>query len=147
VDYKTKNNIVATGGQLINEQELAQINTALTQARTATAEAQARFDRVTQVLRDDNPDPKAAATATVTESLQNPIITQLRQQYLDLALAQTYRALYDNLQQRYMDSVQQQRFPRSKPASLHGPRPHRRKVPLSRSGCDSGRLSASTRNH
>jgi uncharacterized protein involved in exopolysaccharide biosynthesis len=111
VDYKTKNNIVATGGQLINEQELAQINTALTQARTATAEAQARFDRVTQVLRDDNPDPKAAATATVTESLQNPIITQLRQQYLDLAPAQTYRALYDNLQQRYMDSVQQQSLP------------------------------------
>ena len=191
VDYKTKNNIVDTGGRLINEQELAQLNTALTQARAATSEAQARLDRVTQVLRDDDPDPKA--TATITESLQNPIITQLRQQYLDLAqrealfaskygenhlavvnlrnrmqeirrsivdelnqiaaayksdydiakarentlekslaatvagsqtankaqielrqlesAAQTYRALYDNFQQRYTDSVQQQSLP------------------------------------
>jgi succinoglycan biosynthesis transport protein ExoP len=192
VDYKTKNNIVDTGGHLINEQELAQLNTALTQARAATAEAEARLDRVAQVLRDDNPDPNAA-TATITESLQNPIITQLRQQYLDLAqrealfskrygenhlavvnlrnrmqetrrsivdelnriaaadksdydiakarenslektlaatvagsqttnkaqielrqlesAAQTYRALYNNFEQRYMDSVQQQSLP------------------------------------
>ena len=58
VDYKTKNNIVDTGGQLINEQELAELNTAFTQARAATAEAQARLDGVTQVLRDDNTDPK-----------------------------------------------------------------------------------------
>jgi succinoglycan biosynthesis transport protein ExoP len=193
IDYKTKNNIVDTGGRLINEQELAQTQQALTQARAATAEAQARLDRVTQVLRDDNLDPKAATAATVTEALQNPIITQLRQQYLDLAqreaifssrygdthlavvnlrnrmqeirhsivdelnriaaayksdydiakarensleqtlattvagsqttnkaqielrqlerAAQTYRALYDSFQQRYMDSVQQQSLP------------------------------------
>jgi succinoglycan biosynthesis transport protein ExoP len=208
VDYKTKNNIVDTGGRLINEQELTQTNTALTQARAATAESQARLDRVMEVLRDDNPAvyfgsveaytgasamAKASATATVTETLQNPIITQLRQQYLELAqrealfssrygvnhlavvnlrnrmqeirrsmvdelnqiaaayksdadiakarenslektlaatvagsqtankaqielrqlesAAQTYRALYDNFQQRYMDSVQQQSLP------------------------------------
>jgi succinoglycan biosynthesis transport protein ExoP len=203
VDYKTKNNIVDTGGRLINDQELADVNAALTQARAATAEAQARLDRVTQVLYDDNPNaPRAwyspqrretANSATVTETLQNPIVTQLRQQYLDLAqrealfaskygethmavvnlrnrmqeihhsivdelnqisaayksdyeiakarenslektlaatvagsqttnkaqielrqlesAAQTYRALYDNFQQRYMDSVQQQSLP------------------------------------
>jgi succinoglycan biosynthesis transport protein ExoP len=204
VDYKTKNNIVDTGGHLINEQELADVNTALTQARAKTAEAQARLDRVTQVLHDDNPDTALAwystrmirgdsAAATVTETLQNPIITQLRQQYLDLAqrealfsrkygenhlavvnlhnrmqeirrsivdelnqiaaayksdydiakarekslemtlaatvagsqatnkaqielrqlesAAQTYRALYDNFQQRYMDSAQEQLLP------------------------------------
>jgi len=85
VDYKTKNNIVDTGGHLINEQELVQTQQALVQARAATAEARARLDRVTQVLRDDNLDPKTAATATVTEALQNQVITQLRQQYLDLA--------------------------------------------------------------
>jgi succinoglycan biosynthesis transport protein ExoP len=85
VDYKTKNNIVDTGGHLINEQELIKTQEALVQARAATAEARARFDRVTQVLRDDNLDPKIAASATVTEALQNPVITQLRQQYLDLA--------------------------------------------------------------
>jgi polysaccharide biosynthesis transport protein len=193
VDYKAKHNIVDTGGNLINEQEVAQLNTQLIQARSATTEAQARLDRITQVLRDDNADPKAAATATVGETLQNTVITQLRQQYLDLAqrealfaskygeshlavvnlrnrmqeirrsivdeltqiaaahksdydiakarenslekalaatvtgsqttnkaqielrqlesAAQTYRTLYDNFQQRYMDSVQQQSLP------------------------------------
>ena len=85
VDYKTKNNIVDTGGRLINEQELAELNTELIRARAATAEAQARLDRITQALRDYKTDPKAAATATVAEMLQNKIITQLRQQYLDLA--------------------------------------------------------------
>jgi polysaccharide biosynthesis transport protein len=198
IDYKTKNGIVDTGGRLINDQELAELNTALTQARAATEEAQVRFDRVTQVLRDDNPALKAAATVDpnspfVKETLQNPIIIQLRQQYIDLAqrealfsskygenhlavvnlrnrmqeihrtmvgelnqiaaaykseydiakahvnslekslaatvagsrttnkaqielrqlesAAQTYRALYDNFQQRYMDSVQQESLP------------------------------------
>ena len=81
VDYKTKNNIVDTGGRLINEQELAQTNTALTQARAATAEAQARLDRVTQVLRDDNPDPKAAATRNgygiVAKSHHHPVTSAI----------------------------------------------------------------------
>jgi polysaccharide biosynthesis transport protein len=93
VDYKTKNKIVDTrrwgtehgSGPFINEQELAELNTAFVQARAATAEAQARLDRATQVLREDNADPKATATATLPATLQNPVITQLRQQYLDLA--------------------------------------------------------------
>ena len=195
VEYKTKNNIVETGGHLINEQQLAELNTALTKARSAKAEAEARFDRVTQIIRDDVPEPTTTTTATVTETLQNPVITQLRQQYLDLSqretlyanrygknhlavvnlrnrmleirrsivdelkqiaaahkseydianarvnslekslaatvtgsqttnraqielrqlesAAQTYRALYDQLQQRYIDSVQQQSLPRT----------------------------------
>ena len=69
VEYKTKNNIVDTGGRLINEQQLAELNTDLIKARAAKAEAQARVDRVTQILRDDDPDPAAAATATVAGSL------------------------------------------------------------------------------
>ena len=40
VEYKTKNNIVDTGGHLINEQQLAELNTALVKARADTAEAQ-----------------------------------------------------------------------------------------------------------
>jgi polysaccharide biosynthesis transport protein len=205
VDYKKKNNIVVdTGGRLMSEQGVADVNAALTQARAGRAETQARLDSVTQVLRaaDTNAsgsidfyslEQKKTASSTVTDTLQNPIITQLRQQYLDLAqrealfsskygenhlavvnlrnrmqeirrsivdelkqiaaayksdydiakarenslekslaatvaetqttnkaqielrqlesAAQTYRALYDNFQQRYMDSVQQQSLP------------------------------------
>ena len=193
VNYKAKNNIVDTGGRLINEQQLAELNSALVQVRAQTAEAKARLDRVQQILVAGDIDPAAAATATVTDTLKNDVITKLRQQYLEydarasdwaakygaghlavvnlrnqmrefrraifnelqriaesyksdyeIALAredslqkslskivsesqstneaqvtlhnlesnaQTYRALYDNFLQRYMESVQQQSFP------------------------------------
>ena len=192
VDYKAKNNIVDTGGRLMNEQQLAELNSGLIQARASTAEAKARLDRVQQILKADL-DPAATVTATVTDSLHNEVIVKLRQQYVEydarvsdwtrkygaahLAVinlrnqmqelrrtmfdelqriaetyksdyeiaktredsvqkslnqivsksqttseaqitlhnldssAQTYRALYDNFLQRYMESVQQQSFP------------------------------------
>jgi succinoglycan biosynthesis transport protein ExoP len=193
VDFKTKNNIVDTGGRLMNEQQLAELNSALIQARAQTAEARARLDRVSQILGKDNLDPAGNDTATVADTLHNDVITKLRQQYVDLAgresdwsrrygynhlaavnlrnqmqeirksileelrriaetyksdfeiasareesvqkslaqivaesqntnqaqialrelesTSQTYRALYDNFLQRYMESVQQQSFP------------------------------------
>jgi succinoglycan biosynthesis transport protein ExoP len=193
VDYKTKNNIVDTGGRLMNEQQLAEYNSELIQVRAQTAEAKARLDRVRQILEAGDVDPGAATTATVADTMHNDVITKLRSQYLDydarardwaqkygpnhLAVvnlrnqlgelrrsiaeelkrtaetyqsdyeiakereksiqrsleqivtdsqttneaavtlhnlessAQTYRALYDNFLQRYMESVQQQSFP------------------------------------
>ena len=193
VAYKSKNNIVDTGGELMNEQQLAEINSDLIQARAATAEAKARFDRVQQILGTGDIDPDAASTATVADTLHNDVITKLREQYLEIEAreslwaakyganhlavvnlrnqmgelrrsiyeelkrtaetyqsdyeiakkreesiqkslsqivsesqttneaqvtlhnlqsnAQTYRAIYDNFLQRYMESVQQQSFP------------------------------------
>jgi succinoglycan biosynthesis transport protein ExoP len=177
----------------MNEQQLAELNSALIQARAQTAETKARLDRVQQILGGDDLDPAASAAATVTDTLKNDVIIKLRQQYLEysgkvadwtvkyganhLAVinlrnqmrelrrsivdelrriaetyksdyeiaktrqdsvqksldqiviesqttneaqiilhdlessAQTYRALYDNFLQRYMESVQQQSFP------------------------------------
>jgi polysaccharide biosynthesis transport protein len=195
VDYKTKNNIIDSGGKLINEQQLAELNSSLIKARADAVEAQARLDRVTIILRNDDLDPSASEVATVTDTLHNPIITTLRQQYLETtrrealyasrygqdhlsvvnlrnqkreirkniidelkqiaaayksdygiakaredsiqasldstvtgsqttnkaqvelhqleSVAQTYRALYNNFQARYTDTVQQQSFPTS----------------------------------
>lgn len=209
IDYKAKNNIVDTGGRLINEQQLAEINSALVQARAQNAEAKARFDRVQQIMAAGDVDPAAAATATVTDTLKNDVITKLRQQYLDyearaanwaskygeshLAVinlrnqmrefrraifnelqriaetyrsdyeiaktreeslqksldkivsesqstneaqvtlhnlesnSQTYRALYDNFLQRYMESVQQQSFPVSESRLITSARRPQRK--------------------
>lgn len=193
VAYKTKNNIVDTGGELMNEQQLAELNSDLIQSRAATAEAKARFDRVQQILVSGEVDPDAASTATVADTLHNDVITKLREQYLEIEAreslwaakyganhlavvslrnqmgelrrsifeelkrtaqtyesdfeiakkreesiqkslnqivtesqttneaqvtlhnlqsnAQTYRSIYDNFLQRYMESVQQQSFP------------------------------------
>ncbi|MBR1092297.1 AAA family ATPase [Bradyrhizobium manausense] len=87
VDYKAKNNIVDTGGRLLNEQQLAETNSALTIARAQTAEAQARYDRLTEILKSDDGDTGHFFNdiATVADSLRNDVITRLRQQYLDLS--------------------------------------------------------------
>jgi succinoglycan biosynthesis transport protein ExoP len=78
-DYKTANNLVSTGRGLLNNEQLSDLNTQLMNARTATAEAKARLDRIEQITKEGIPD------ATVTDSLNNSVITRLRAQYLDLA--------------------------------------------------------------
>jgi succinoglycan biosynthesis transport protein ExoP len=81
VDFKTKNNIVDTGGRLMNEQQLTELNSQLLLVRAQTAEARARLDRIEGIARSAESDPEA----TVTDTLRNEVITKLRQQYLDLA--------------------------------------------------------------
>jgi succinoglycan biosynthesis transport protein ExoP len=83
VDYKAKNKLVDTGGRLMNEQQLGELNSAIVQARAMTTEAKARLDRVQQILSAGDVDPAASATATVTDTLHNDVITKLRQQYLE----------------------------------------------------------------
>jgi polysaccharide biosynthesis transport protein len=84
VEYKAKNNIVDTGGRLLDEQQLAELNSALIVARSQTAEAQARMDRVQDILQRER-NVKIEDMATVTDSLHDDVITRLRQQYLDIA--------------------------------------------------------------
>ena len=191
VAFKNKNEMVDTGGRTINEQQLAELNSELVLARSKTAEAKARMDRIEAVLVNDSPD--STVIATVADTLKSEVITRLRSKYLELSQreadwtqrygaahlavvnvrnqmreiqnsirnelqriaetyksdleiskqheesvqnqlqqavaqsqvnneaqvslrelesnAQTYRALYDNFLQRYMELVQQQSFP------------------------------------
>jgi succinoglycan biosynthesis transport protein ExoP len=91
VDFKAKNNIVAAGGRLMNEQQLSELNTSLIQARAQTAEAKAKLDRIEEILRSGGEVPDA----TVTDSLGNQVITKLRSQYLDYSRkAAEYSAKY-----------------------------------------------------
>jgi len=84
-DYKSENGIIiGVDGKLASEIELDQLGTALAKARADTTQARAKFDRISRVLeqRNDNghidiPDP------VVTDALSNPVITKLRQQFLD----------------------------------------------------------------
>jgi polysaccharide biosynthesis transport protein len=80
VDYKAENNIVDAGGQSVNQQQLAELNSKLIQARASTAEAKARLDRVQEIIASNDFDPDAAAT--VTDTLHNEVITKMREQYL-----------------------------------------------------------------
>jgi len=77
--FKSENNIVGTSKGLMSEQQLSDVNTQLIQARAATAEAKARLDRINAITDQDLAQP------TVTDALNNTVITRLRAQYLDLA--------------------------------------------------------------
>ncbi|MDC7786719.1 AAA family ATPase [Rhodoplanes sp. TEM] len=79
IEYKEKNNIVDTGGRLISEQQLAEVNSQLIMARAATAEAKARLDRINDILRQEIPNE------SVADALKNETIIKLRNQYVDLA--------------------------------------------------------------
>ena len=89
VSFKIANNIVDADGRLVNEQQLSEANTQLSQAHAATAEAKARLDRITDVVSHPVPD------ASFADALKNEIITRLRSQYLDLAARESiYAAKY-----------------------------------------------------
>jgi succinoglycan biosynthesis transport protein ExoP len=79
VDFKARNDIVDTGGKLMNEQQLTEVNSQLILAHAATAESKARLDRILDIMRQEIPD------ASVADALKNEVIVRLRNQYLDLA--------------------------------------------------------------
>src|SRR5450432_569553 len=84
-DFKCENSIIiGIDGKLASEVELDQLGIALAKARADTSQARAKLDRISRVLeqRSDKenlsiPDP------VVTDALSNPVITKLRQQFLD----------------------------------------------------------------
>ncbi|PSO16476.1 polysaccharide biosynthesis tyrosine autokinase [Bradyrhizobium sp. MOS003] len=79
VDFKIANNIVDTGGRLMNEQQLAEVNSQLVLAHASTAEAKARLDRMNDIVKQEIPD------ASVADALRNETIVKLRGQYVDMA--------------------------------------------------------------
>ena len=81
VDFKAKNKIVAADGRLMDEQQIADLNRELVTARARTSEARARLDRIKAVLQGYAAG--STNTATVNDTLSNPIITPLRSKYLD----------------------------------------------------------------
>ncbi len=86
VEFKTKYNIVSTGGvdkRLVGEQQVAELSSQLVIARAHSAEAKARLDRIVLVLKADAPNESFGAT--VTDTLKNEIVSKLRSQYLELA--------------------------------------------------------------
>jgi succinoglycan biosynthesis transport protein ExoP len=84
-DFKSDNGIIiGVDGKLASEVELDQLGIALAKARADTSQARAKLDRISRVMeqRSDKeslsiPDP------VVTDALSNPVITKLRQQFLD----------------------------------------------------------------
>jgi succinoglycan biosynthesis transport protein ExoP len=76
--FKSENQIVDANGRLVNEQQMTEMSTQLSVARSQTAEARARLDRIRDVVRGGIPD------ASITDALRNEVLIRLRQDYLDV---------------------------------------------------------------
>lgn len=75
--FMVAHNLSDVASDAVSDQQLTGVNSQLIAARGSTAEAEARLQRVQSIL--DSGDMSAA----VTETLQNPIITNLRSRYLE----------------------------------------------------------------
>ncbi|MBO9134163.1 polysaccharide biosynthesis tyrosine autokinase [Rhizobium sp. B230/85] len=80
--FRSDNGLVETSGQLVSDQQLSQLNTALTTAQGDTAAAQAKYDRVESIIQSKNMD------AVVSDVLGSTTINDLRKKYLDASKMQ-----------------------------------------------------------
>lgn len=85
--YKAQNNIVASDGKSIDEQLITQLNTRLAAARAQTSEASAKLTRYESLLSSDpaRQAPLGGLDGIGTDATNSTILTNLRQQYLELA--------------------------------------------------------------
>lgn len=75
--FRSANGLVTAGNGLVSDQQLTELNSALIVARADTARAQARSDRIQEILASGQTD------AIVTDALDSSVINTLRQKYLE----------------------------------------------------------------
>ncbi|BCJ91919.1 chromosome partitioning protein ParA [Terrihabitans soli] len=81
--YRAENSLLSANGRLVSEQQLADINSQLSVARTQLTTAAARFDRLTTIIERND------TTALVTEALDSGAIQSLRQQFIEAQQRET----------------------------------------------------------
>jgi succinoglycan biosynthesis transport protein ExoP len=77
--FRAQHELVSTGGKLVSEQQLGEVNTQLVTARADTARAEARYDRIRTIIEGHQTD------AVVSEAIGNNIIEQLRSKFVNAA--------------------------------------------------------------
>ncbi|MFG1230494.1 polysaccharide biosynthesis tyrosine autokinase [Xanthobacter wiegelii] len=80
-DFKARNNIIDTQRGLISDQQMSELNTQLITSRTSVAEAQARYERVNNIIKQGG--VAGTSDEVVSDVLNNEVISKLRTQYLD----------------------------------------------------------------
>ena len=78
-EFRAAHNLTAAQGITINDQQLGDLNTKLTDAHVQTAEARAKFEQVQNIAKS-HADP-----GTLNQALSSDVITRLRTQYADVA--------------------------------------------------------------
>jgi exopolysaccharide transport family protein len=92
--FKKQNNIVSADGRRLDEQNLADLNTRLVAASTHTSDVVARLSRLESIVRAWKPNG-TTVDDSISDELGSAILTNLRQQYLDLSRKEAeYSAKY-----------------------------------------------------
>lgn len=78
-DYKKKNKIVSSDGGIVSEQQLSRLNGELATARAVAAEARARQDQISAVLKS------GGGAEMLPEAIRSPLIQRLREQHSQLS--------------------------------------------------------------
>lgn len=78
-NFRAAHNLQTANGQLITDQQIAQLNSDLVSAQNSTAKAKAKLDQINAILASNDPN------ALVTAALDSPLINDLRQHYLEAA--------------------------------------------------------------
>lgn len=89
---------IGTNGQLITDQQLSELNSALIVAQAETAKARAKYDRIQQIVQNGQSD------AIVIDVLDSSISNQLRQKYL--AASKLEAEISSRLGQNHVRAVQ-----------------------------------------
>ena len=77
-DFRAGNNLIASQGVTVNDQQISDLNNKLIEARVQTAEAYAKYDQVSRIANSGG-DP-----GSVAEALSSDMIVRLRAQYAEL---------------------------------------------------------------
>ena len=86
--YRSKNNVVAMDGKLLDEQQVTELSSRVVAARAQSLDALARLNTFEGVLHAKDFEAIARnpnLDAAVSDAMSNPIINSLRQQYLEHA--------------------------------------------------------------
>jgi succinoglycan biosynthesis transport protein ExoP len=78
-DYKKANNLLSSSGTLVNERQLTELNSQLILARSRSAEARARYEKIAEAQKN-RADPGA-----IGEAVGSATITALRTQLAEIA--------------------------------------------------------------
>ncbi len=89
--FKADNNLLSTKGILISEQQFNEMTTQLVNEKVRTTQAETQYRRIKKIIDDHETD------AAVSESLADPVISELRTKYLDAAKR------FSDLEERKLD--------------------------------------------
>ncbi|MDX3927129.1 MAG: polysaccharide biosynthesis tyrosine autokinase [Shinella sp.] len=77
--FRADNGLFSSGDRLMSDQQLSELNSALIGARAETAKAEARYDEITEIIRDGRSD------AVMADMLNYSVSNTLREKFLDLS--------------------------------------------------------------